>query len=303
MKTHGDEGWQEYPSYLGVLVPRVLEFADERGLRMTVFVVGRDAESPGGREQIASIALAGHELGNHSFEHEPWMSRYTPKQAQVEIQRTEEAIAAAAGVRPRGFRGPGYALSLPILQVLVERGYRYDASTLPSYLGPLARAYYLRKANLSEAERAEREVLFGSLSDGLRPSGAYEWNFEGQRLLEIPVTTLPGIKLPFHLSYVLYLSTFSPALARSYFRNALRVCRWFGVEPSILLHPLDFLGADDVDALAFFPGMSLSGELKRRRVSDYLEDLARDFEVMPVIEHSEQLLKGSPLRARTPEFS
>ncbi len=33
------------------------------------------------------------------------------------------------------------------------------------------------------------------------------------------------------------------------------MCRLRGVEPSVLLHPLDFLGANDIDSLAFFPGM------------------------------------------------
>ena len=43
----------------------------------------------------------------------------------------------------------------------------------------------------------------------------------------------------------------------------MRLCRLAGVEPSILLHPLDFLGADDVDALGFFPGMAMTGDRKR----------------------------------------
>ena len=32
MKTHGDSGWDTYPSYLDVVVPRVLAFLKERDL-------------------------------------------------------------------------------------------------------------------------------------------------------------------------------------------------------------------------------------------------------------------------------
>ena len=93
-------------------------------------------------------------------------------------------------------------------------------------LGPLARAYYFRTAHLSEAEREERAQLFGRLADGLRPVGAYSWKLpNGRTLLEIPVTTLPVIKVPFHFSYLMYLSRFSERLMVAYLGAALLACR------------------------------------------------------------------------------
>src|SRR5438105_12200091 len=67
MKTHGDAGWETFPSYLDILVPRVLEFLHERKLQITVFVVGQDAVLQRNRRALQAIASAGHELGNHSF--------------------------------------------------------------------------------------------------------------------------------------------------------------------------------------------------------------------------------------------
>lgn len=43
MKTHGDPGWESYPSYLDILVPRFLEFLQQQNLTITVFIVGQDA--------------------------------------------------------------------------------------------------------------------------------------------------------------------------------------------------------------------------------------------------------------------
>jgi len=40
-----------------------------------------------------------------------------------------------------------------VLDVLVRRGYRFDASTLPTYIGPLARAYYFMTAKLQREQR------------------------------------------------------------------------------------------------------------------------------------------------------
>ena len=43
MKTHGDAGWEAFPSYLDVVIPRFLEFLQARDLTITVFIVGQDA--------------------------------------------------------------------------------------------------------------------------------------------------------------------------------------------------------------------------------------------------------------------
>ncbi len=53
MKTHGDAGWEDFPSYLGVMVPRMLDFLRARGLRITVFVVGQDAALDVSRDALA----------------------------------------------------------------------------------------------------------------------------------------------------------------------------------------------------------------------------------------------------------
>jgi hypothetical protein len=268
-------------------VPRVLERFARRGLRVTFFVVGQDALLERNREALAALAAAGHEIGNHSLRHEPWLHLYSEADLEAELAAAEEAIEQATGQRPLAFRGPGYSLSEATLRVLVRRGYRYDASSLPTFLGPLARAYYLMTARLDAAERRRRSKLFGTFRDGLRPLRPYRWRLGDDTLLEMPVTTLPWLRVPIHLSYVLYLSTFSPAAARSYFGGALRWCRMREVEPSILLHPLDFLGGEDVASLRFFPGMALPAAAKLERVDGYLDQLQALFEVRSLGQHAE----------------
>lgn len=302
MKIHGDAGWESYPSYLDVLVPLVLDFLRERNLTISVFVVGQDAALDRNHEALAALAAAGHEIGNHSFRHESWLHKYREPEVEREIAEAEAAIEAATGVRPIGFRGPGFSVSASVLRVLSRRGYLYDASTLPTYIGPLARAYYFMTANLSEAEKQERGDLFGTWSEGRRPVGPYRWRLDGKTLLEIPVTTLPFVKTPIHVSYLIYLASWSPALARAYFATALAFCRWAGVAPSLLLHPLDFLGRDDTEALAFFPGMQLEGARKRVWVAGFLDQLERHWHVRSVRQHAELLASDSGLALLEPEI-
>jgi len=299
LKTHGSPTWKALPSYLDVVVPRVLECLAARDLRITVFVVGQDAALEKNRPYLEALTAAGHEIGNHSFHHEPWLHLYSEEELEEELVRAEEAIEDATGQRPVGFRGPGFSLSKTTLDVLARRGYRYDASTLPTYLGPLARAYYFRTARLSQSQRRERSHLFGRFSDGFQPLKPYRWRLEGGSLIEIPVTTVPIVKTPVHVSYLLYLASFSPVLADSYLRVALSLCRGLRVEPSVLLHPLDFLGAEDARDLDFFPVMNRGADWKLERVSRFVDALAARFRVVPVGEHAERLAVRSGVPSRS----
>jgi peptidoglycan/xylan/chitin deacetylase (PgdA/CDA1 family) len=298
MKTHGDRGWKSLPSYLDVVVPRVLEFLEGRSLKITFFLVGQDAVQEENAGLLAAIAQAGHEIGNHSYHHEPWLASSPVAEIEAEIARAEEAIRAATGRTPVGFRGPGYSTSATLIGVLARRGYLYDASTIPTFVGPLARAYYFRTARLSAEEKRRRRNLFGSWRDGLRPIRPHILERDGRRIVEIPVTTMPLVRLPIHLSYVLYLSRYSPRLARAYAAAAVRLCLATGTEPSLLLHPLDFLGADDIAGLDFFPAMDLPGRVKRQRVGEILDLFGAMFQWVSLEEHARYLLSAGRLPVR-----
>jgi peptidoglycan/xylan/chitin deacetylase (PgdA/CDA1 family) len=294
MKTHGDAGWQEYPSYLGVAVPRILDFLAARRTLISFFIVGQDAVLEGARQVLRPIAEAGHEIASHSFHHDPWLHLFSEEQIDAELERAEVAIEAATSVRPLGFRGPGFSLSPATLRVLLRRGYQYDCTVFPNALNPLARAYFFATSNLTKAEREQRKALFGTLADATRPIDPFLWSIGRESLLEIPVTTMPLLRIPIHLSYILYLSQFSRAAARVYLRIAIAMCRLTGTAPSILLHPLDFLGAEDAPALAFFPGMNLSAEHKIRLVSEVFDALERRYELVTMIEHARRARSEQP---------
>ncbi len=296
LKTHGDAGWDAFPSYLHIVVPRVLELLATRNLTITWFIVGQDAALPGNREVLRSIADAGHEIGNHSFHHEPWLHLYSEEKIDAEIANAESAIESATGVRPDGFRGPGFSLSASVLNVLARRHYRYDCSTFPTYLGPLARAYYFMTAKLTTAEKRERAKLFGTFAEGNRPLKPYRWH--GLDLVEVPVTTMPLVKVPIHLSYLLYLARFSKAAAKTYFRLAIWMCRQSGTEPSMLLHPLDFLGGDDDGDLSFFPAMDRPAAWKLDLASEFLDAFSASFRVLPMGQYVDTLTKLPRRRMR-----
>ena len=280
MKIHGDEGWDSYPSYFDIFVPHVLDILDELNLKITFFIVGRDADSEENKKYLRMITNRGHEVGNHSYNHESWLQTYSYEEIEKEIIAAEEAIERATGQTPKGFRGPGFSWSLDLLRVLEKREYLYDTSTLPTFLGPLARMYYFSKSGLSRAEKKDRKELFGKFSEGFRKLKPYYFHLDGDKqILEIPVTTIPIIKIPFHLSYLIYLSTISLTIMKLYLNLAILMCKLTRTPINFLLHPLDIIGGDKIQQLAFFPGMNIDSERKVLVFKEVLNRLKKSYKV------------------------
>jgi hypothetical protein len=281
MKIHGDEGWEKYPTYLDIFIPHVLDILDDLNLKITFFIVGKDAENEKNLPYLRMITDRGHAVGNHSMHHESWLQQYSYDMIEQEIEAAETAVAKATGQTPRGFRGPGFSWSTDLLRVLEKRGYLYDSSTLPTYIGPLARWYYFSKSRLSKEERKSRKELFGKFSEGFRSLKPYFMDIgEGRQILEMPVTTMPIVKIPFHLSYLLFLSGISMALMRLYLWKALLLCRWTRTPVNFLLHPLDIIGGDQISQLAFFPGMEIKTSRKVEVFTAVLKKIMQDFEII-----------------------
>jgi len=188
------------------------------------------------------------------------------------------------------------------LQVLAERGYEYDCSTLPTFIAPLARAYYFFKSpKMTDEERQKRKKLFGKFSDGFQSLKSRTLDVTGKDLVEIPVTTFPLVKTPIHLSYLLYLSTYSRNAALAYWRAALAMCRATGVQPSVLLHPLDFLSGEDAPELKFFPGMNVSTHEKLAFVNDALSLYQSQFDIVTMREHAGLIRNSSTATQPQPQ--
>ena len=129
-------------------------------LKITFFIVGKDTESEENRKYLKMITDRGHDVGNHSYYHESWLQSYSYEEIEKEIIAAEEAIESATGQKPRGFRGPGFSWSKDLLRVLESRGYLYDASTLPTFLGPLARMYYFSEIRIVKGRKKRPERTF-----------------------------------------------------------------------------------------------------------------------------------------------
>jgi peptidoglycan-N-acetylglucosamine deacetylase len=181
-------------------LPRFAELFARHGLKATFFVVGSDlADDPEGRALLAETARAGHELGNHTHTHPYNFTRLPRAQMAEEIDRAHDAIAEIAGRPPVGFRAPGYAINRQVLELLQERGYRYDSSVFPSP------PYYAAKALVMGAMRVAGRRSASVLDDPralLAPRVPYQASpdqpyraRDGAGLVEIPIAVTPIARL------------------------------------------------------------------------------------------------------------
>ena len=299
MKIHGDKGWDKYPSYFDIFIPHILDILDELNLKITFFIVGKDTESLENRMYLRMITDRGHEVGNHSYYHESWLQSYSYEKIEKEITEAEDAIFEVTGQRTLGFRGPGFSWSNDLLVVLNKRGYIFDASTLPTWLGPIARYYYFWKSDLSNEEKQSRKELFGKFSDGFRDLKPYKWDLgEEKSITEIPVTTVPIFKMPFHMSYLIFLGNMSMVLMSFYLGIAISLCKITKTPISFLLHPLDLIGGDQITQLAFFPGMNVTSNMKVKIFKQVILTLSRKYKIVNMSDYHSFLASNASMKSK-----
>jgi hypothetical protein len=220
---------------------------------------------------------AGAEVGNHSRSHPYALTQLPDAELLAEVRGGADAIQAAVGVRPTGFRAPGYTLNDRLYGALVEEGYAYDSSVFPAVPYYLAKAGVMALIRLSG--RRSRAVLDSPrvlLAPRMpyRPSGADPYRRGEGSVLELPITTAPFTRVPFIGTFAV---VFPPWVVRAVY-GTLRRTPFFNFE----LHGADFLDVSDgvPEALAAAQrDFKIPVAIKLARLKTVFESLARDFEV------------------------
>jgi len=117
---------------------QVLDLLDRYQTKGTFFIVGEVAERH--PDLVRSIFERGHEIGCHGFSHHP-LWKLSEDLFREELRRFHSVMEGILEkVQIKGFRAPCFSLDNRTkwaLEVLVDFGYRYDASIFPVKLNPL----------------------------------------------------------------------------------------------------------------------------------------------------------------------
>ena len=261
-------------------LPRAAALFHARGIAVTWFVVGRDADAEldpargANAERLRALAAAGDELGNHSYSHPYELARLSPAEVDAEITGGDRVLRAIAGRTTRGFRAPGYDVSPAMLDVLARLGYRYDSSIFP------APGYYAAKAGVmaalaaigrpSGAVMTNPRALLAPI-DPYRPAMAAPWRRGQAPVVELPVAVTRWARVPAIGTSLLVL----PALIRRRIVDAMGERDFFNFE----LHGIDFADAEQDgipgELVARQPDLRLPIAEKLARLGALLDELAR----------------------------
>ncbi len=110
-----------------VAVPRIVDTYRSLGIAQTFFIPSWCIETY--PETVQIILEGGHEIGQHGHLHENPVGQSREEQAGW-MDRSIEIIKRVTGQRPRGWRAPLYNFSDASTDLLIERGFRYDASLM-----------------------------------------------------------------------------------------------------------------------------------------------------------------------------
>ena len=101
--------------------PRLLDILAARNIKATFYVIGRSVDLHPG--VLRRTVAEGHEIGNHSHTHR-LLSKLGESEVRQEMQRCQDAVGRAAGVRMRTMRPP-YGGLLQSQRELVHREFGY----------------------------------------------------------------------------------------------------------------------------------------------------------------------------------
>lgn len=260
-------------------VPRLLDLFEQYEIRATFFVCGRDLEHPLRREIAQEIVQRGHELANHSYSHPLGFARLQGRALKAEVMEADARIAQIYGRPVYGFRAPGYSLNPELLQLLERAGYLYDASLLPTPWSSLMR-WGQRLVSQGNVDTAH----YGKWAYGRAPLTPYHPDMEAPerpgdaRLWEVPVTTMPWVRIPFHSTFV---ATFGWWL----FRLGLALLRRRGIGIHYLIHPAELLDPVRDARLSCYRFLHLPWSQKRPLYEAILHHLTEAYHLVPTAEY------------------
>jgi hypothetical protein len=251
---------------------RLTRFAAEANVPLTLFAIGADlVASPAAARALTAAAAAGHEIANHSLDHRYDLSRLPRAEIVRQIGEGAHVIAQATGVRPTGFRAPGYTITDEVFSVLSELEVAYDSSVFP------CPAYWAAKTAAIGAIRLRgrhsRSVVDTPqvLRAPVRPyrAGRPYWKRAagGDGMVELPVQVTRGARLPF-------IGTTVTLAGPTRARLLTRMCVG---EPlvNLELHGIDVLDAEDgLEALRpHQPDVRVSTAVKLNALAAVVETL------------------------------
>lgn len=277
---HGIDAPADPVAMYTVALPRFLELFAEHEIRATLFVIAQDLSHGVVVDALREAVHAGHEIASHTFHHPYDLRSWSERGIGNEIAQAEDAIRDAVGIRPVGFRTPGYNVDTRIVRILAERGYLYDSSVFPCPPYYFAKAAVMTTMALAGRPSGSAMTDPHALLAPLQPYRPSRWNFArpGDRKHSLPLWEIPiGVTRFSRLPVIgTSIGALSPTAAQILYRTGL------AGSPGIQLefHGIDMLDQDDSLCTALVrrqPDVRRPWKTKRATFSAFFERIGRSY--------------------------
>ena len=152
-------------------LPFILDTLKGLDIKATFFVSGEVVRD--NKDAFNEIRASGHEIASHGFTHNVDYSKLSKEELSAQISRSRESIENELGISPLGFRAPKFGTSAHLFSILSDLQFKYDSSMVRGIL----------------------PSRYSSLSVPSEP-------FFKNDILEIPISTLPYLKVPMGLLWI-----------------------------------------------------------------------------------------------------
>jgi hypothetical protein len=205
----------------------IQRFFNEYQIKTTLFMVGNDFLPQPNHSVIRSIIQDLHEPANHSMTHPQGFRWLTPEEKKVEISAMGDICEKVTGLRPIGFRSPGWNIDDRTLPILKQLGYVYDSSVFPTSLMPLMK--FAHWASMSGQPKPNRTTMgmWRYMTAPIKPFHTSQFSLAQKGvggIIEFPVSVSPILRIPFFATLLLFTGNwFFKALYKSIQRSGLPV--------------------------------------------------------------------------------
>lgn len=269
-------------------LPRFLDLFDAYNIKVTLFVVGKDLNSPKKETILKKAVRLGHEIANHTMNHPEGFSFLTLAEKKREIEEAEKVIYDKLGVLTKGFRTPSNDVDTDVLKILEDRGYIYDSSILPTYYGPL-----LKKLKFSNLKISRNDHYLGKAIYGLAPLIPYHpdekdiWKKGRMKILEVPITTIPWLRLPFHASFT--YATYELGLGCLLFKLGYSLLSKTSLPLNFVFHTNELSDPVYEEKIKRQFGLNFPIETKQKICHYMLSSIVKNYEIISTLDYSKKI--------------
>ncbi len=244
----------------------ILNYILDKGGKVSIFIIGSDLLRPIIKQYVQKWEKNGHEIGNHTWSHPVNFGNLTKSEIDRELLLTENIIFETIGKNSNGFISPSWSSSKTTFRSLIDKGFTYDHSVMPSFQNILFR--FLMAINSKSRKESFLDILSLKLLhfNFLQPSKPYKISKAEKKIIQIPLPSL----------FRLFSYWYTPDLLLKGYkkRRKLFLQKQYSY---VLFHPADFCSFDLIlNHKHLFPQSKIKKEIRKSAFIAFLDGLIEE---------------------------